>query len=280
MTALLKPIPEPYAVRVFVDPALADYMLKHGRPNRKLIRAAIDQFSREMKAGRWKLDGATLRVDRNGRTLDGYHRLTACVEAGVGFWTFIVYDLEPEVFDTIDTGTSRNTAQILQMSGEPFSYPLASTTKLMIRFQGGKTQLNYGSNTDKLSPQEVKTVISANPDLRDSVAFIYNNCPKLLQFGGSPSVAALIHMYGSRRHGAEYTEQFFRALDSGIDLQHGSPIHALREKLWSYKRQGARRQMEILGTYLPAWNAHVLGKRMVRLNPIDWTKPEIDLTIR
>ena len=50
---------------------------------RRLRAAKIEQFRRDMLAGKWRLTGQAIHFNVRGQLIDGFHRLTACVAAGV-----------------------------------------------------------------------------------------------------------------------------------------------------------------------------------------------------
>lgn len=281
MTALLKTVhrPKPSSEFIFVSPATAEDWLLRNINNRNKKQAIIAKYSRDMQAKRWGLTDSMICFDWNGNLLNGQHRLEACVAAGVGFWTFVAFDMDPESFRYMDGQSVRKLTDHLKMEGESYTLQLSATAALLHRYKQGRYSVSDAGRKLLLSQGEIRQSLDENPDIRDSVQFMHGTCQKLLRFSGSEAVATLFHLIGTRNHGSEFANAFFEKLASGNDLSSGSPIYALREKLIAYRSIGQRKQYEIYGTYLPAWTAHVKGKRMVRLAPLDLCDPTTDITI-
>lgn len=95
---------------------------KAGVKNRNITQSTIEKYANAIKNGRWKLNSQTIVLDENGCIIDGQHRLSACVLAGVPFTTYVAKGLNrDEVFDTIDCGRTRTLSQLLAMQGRKYS---------------------------------------------------------------------------------------------------------------------------------------------------------------
>lgn len=68
---------------MMVTPEMAAEWLKSNTKNRSLSQAIVNYYAAEMKAGRWELNGETIKFYENGTLKDGQHRLSAVVKAGV-----------------------------------------------------------------------------------------------------------------------------------------------------------------------------------------------------
>ena len=81
-----------------ITPAVAEAMLKAsealGAVNRKLNTRHVELYANEIRSNRWKLNGDAIRLDPDGRILDGQHRLQACVLAGIPFQTIVMTGVE------------------------------------------------------------------------------------------------------------------------------------------------------------------------------------------
>mgnify|MGYP000517583782 CR=1 FL=1 len=67
-----------------ITPQMACEMLKKQRNVRVLKRKEVERYVRALKRG-WKLNGETIKFDKDGYLIDGQHRLTACAESGIAF---------------------------------------------------------------------------------------------------------------------------------------------------------------------------------------------------
>lgn len=70
-----------------------------------------------MKDGKWRLNGEPIIVDDQGCCVNGYHRLSACIEAGVPFRTLLVTGVPHETWTTVDTGKVRSAGDVFQIDG-------------------------------------------------------------------------------------------------------------------------------------------------------------------
>ena len=80
---------------VFVTPEMAKRWLAKGRKNKPINVKTVKIYEALMEAGKFNLipgisDCMNILVfDESGRLLNGYHRLHACILAGVGFWAWV-----------------------------------------------------------------------------------------------------------------------------------------------------------------------------------------------
>ena len=119
-----------------ITPAFAKELLKMNVGNRKL-KKNVDYYSKMMKSGEWKENGECIIIDINGFIKDGQHRLNAVIDANFSYSCPIIYDVDPEVMDTIDTGTNRSLSDVLQFNGFSNAANTASLIKSIYRYQRG-----------------------------------------------------------------------------------------------------------------------------------------------
>lgn len=117
-----------------MTPELAEELLKKNKGNRK-IKTVKDFYSKQMKNGEWKENGEPIIIDKNGIIKDGQHRLIAVISSKHKYEVPIIYDVNPDVMDTIDTGTNRSLSDILQLNGFLYSTHVASLTKAIIKYK-------------------------------------------------------------------------------------------------------------------------------------------------
>lgn len=135
-------IDEKYSVdSVLLTPELAQKFLDVNlENNRHATEGRITDIAGDILAGRWKENGDRLRFGklkeaRGGgwtyRLLDGQKRCHAVIEAGIGVPVDIVYNLNADVFDTIDIQQSRTGDQSLYMRGVPNSNQISAGIKVV-----------------------------------------------------------------------------------------------------------------------------------------------------
>lgn len=97
--------------------ARAKELLARVANNRPINLNTVKKYSNELKNGRWKLNGETFIIGTGGEFLEGQHRAHAVVETGIPLTTIVVYGIDPEAFDTINTGRSRKPADVIGIAG-------------------------------------------------------------------------------------------------------------------------------------------------------------------
>lgn len=127
---------------IHLTPELAKELLKNNIGNRRL-KNAKDHYATQMKNGSWKENGEPIIVDVNGFVKDGQHRLHACIQANHSFNIPLITGVDPNVMDTIDTGTNRSLSDVLELNG--FKY--ASQTSAIIKVIMKHDQRKVASNT-------------------------------------------------------------------------------------------------------------------------------------
>lgn len=95
----------------------AEYLLLNAEAQRLVSQATVDRYSGDMASLQWLFNGATVLFDKQGRLIDGQHRLKAIVESGETQVILICRGLDPSVMMAIDAGRRRNFADSLRIQG-------------------------------------------------------------------------------------------------------------------------------------------------------------------
>lgn len=127
---------------ITITPQKASLLLKNNTRNRPVSEHRVNQYAQDMETGNWKLNGETIKLDTNGVILDGQHRLHACIKANKSFSTYILYNLNSDVFDTIDTGKNRNGADVLSIKDVKYYSLCAAAIKLYLTLK----HISYDNN--------------------------------------------------------------------------------------------------------------------------------------
>lgn len=116
-----------------ITPEVANGLLERNTNNRRPKTRKIEQYAREMKAGRWDPDASDIKLARTGELIDGQNRLMACVEANVPFPTMVRTCLGLGSKSKVDTGTARTAADALKMAGIHGGSPTAMAAAVALR---------------------------------------------------------------------------------------------------------------------------------------------------
>lgn len=101
-----------------VTPAMAREWLKRNTDNRPLRPGVVDGFMSAYTRGEWKVTHQGIAFSKEGRLLDGQHRLTFVSELPDGSVVPINVssDLDEDAFDAIDQGFKRTTSDLYSVS--------------------------------------------------------------------------------------------------------------------------------------------------------------------
>jgi hypothetical protein len=235
-----------------IGPEQAKFYLKKNTHNRPLSRFQVTKYATIMEQGRWQLNGEPIIIADDGTLLDGQHRLSAIVLAGVNVECLVVEGLSREVFATLGTGAKRNAGDVAAMLGCKNATWVGAALGCLHRLESGLIDCQVSIPNDK-----VEELIQRYPEVTQVVSDAGASAiKKILSIG----VFAGFYIWLSRRFPAQASD-FFEQLKSGVGLIAGSPVLLLRERLVADRNSKARLpQREIVALLIKAWNAHLTGK--------------------
>ncbi len=238
-----------------ITPELANEMLEANTANRPLKEVQVATLAKEMKAGRWKVNGDMIRFSDSNVIIDGQHRLEAVVRSGITIQSWVMYGLPSDVFDTIDVGKRRSAGDTLACRGEQNACRLASMLVMIDKYMTGRMEISVSySNT------EIEGLLQKYPDVRKSLMTNLNNKGLLL-----PSVLDACHYLFSKKDPV-MTAVFMDKVYKGVGLEEDDPWYVLRERLLANSMAPAKLSKPLMmALCIKAWNAARQGKRIVRL---------------
>ena len=205
-----------------ITPDLAKQFLDLSEGNRTLKQVKIRGYMRDMKGGRWMPNGESIIFNSNGALIDGHHRLTAAMRAGFSFQSVVVRGVAPESIKTIDTGSTRNSGDILTFSGYKNVNQLSAITRALLSLKGGRAR------SANPTSQEVFDFIEQNPLVVDAARFVGSyKFPKL-----TPMLGALYVVAHEQGRGDDIY-RFAKVFTTGVPSYAGCPAHILRERILS-----------------------------------------------
>jgi hypothetical protein len=264
--------PEPAAVNgatpatcrpevMVITPQIAQEWAALNTRNRPVRYAKVAQFARDMKAGKWVLNGETVKIAANGDLLDGQHRIFACIQAGIAFETVVIRGLPSEAQDTIDTGVGRKMADQLALRGEKDTILLAAIARWSFKWLHGVRA--QGGTDQEPSHAEMLALIDAEPRLREATEWANAARQRFKSVSGSVYGMAWLLFHGSDHLAAEV---FLSSILTAADHPEGDPALAFRDRIWRARENGERlNQYEQLGYLILAWNAFREERPLSRL---------------
>lgn len=104
------------AKTVEITPDIARQWLEKNIVNRRLDNFRVRQYAIDMKNGAWELNGESIKFDKDGKLVDGQHRLNGIIKANVPIVSLVVFDLSNVAL--LDRGRSRSEADSLVIGGK------------------------------------------------------------------------------------------------------------------------------------------------------------------
>lgn len=248
-----------YAKVEIVTPKAAHEWLSKMIFNRPLKDTLVDGYARIMRAGGWDLNGQGLIFDDNDLLLDGQHRLHAVIAADCPIEMLVVRGVKKGVFDSIDIGSKRRSADVLGILGFEHTAAFAATLCWVRRYELGN--LRSIQPEDKPTSPEIAGMAKRYADVHDSVRWCFSALGKTAD---RPVIArahmAFAHWAFHRASGRKATE-FFTGLATGADLPVSSVVWQMRKRLLVDVRSRERMSPTvILAMVVKAWNAYCTGE--------------------
>lgn len=103
---------------VFVTPSMAAEWLKRNTANRRIVPSVVRFYMNELANGRFSLSNDAICFDANEILKNGQHRLTACVNTGIGFWAIVAEGLPADAMFVMDQGLKRRVPDVIRLAGE------------------------------------------------------------------------------------------------------------------------------------------------------------------
>lgn len=241
---------------VSISSDIARRWLGSNTHNRNLRGRDVEKYARDMKAGDWHLNGEAIKFDKNGVLMDGQHRLHAIVKADVTVLCLVVRGLESAAQDTMDTGTKRSAADMLQLQGCKNTSLLAATIRNAITVE----RVGYtGLSTYAVTHQEVSDYLAEHPDIEEAAAVAARvgrgiDCP--------PAIVGYA-LWALMAIDPQAANAFFTDAVSRVGLEAGDPALALGHRFAEARRNRERLTHAVyLSMIFRAWNARRAGRPM------------------
>ena len=241
----------------FITPEIAAKMLNANTSNRKVISSHLRRMEATFRAHEMKLNGESIKVSSSGVILDGQHRLMACANTGIGFWTLVVRNLPDDVFDTIDqTRAPRRLSCVFSMSGEANAKTLSAALLQLNVFKGTQGNFYDGRGAGwrhHLTAHSALQLLGKHPRLRDSVSAVQVKSNYIWR----TSTPSVLHYLFSIVD-SNLADDFLRVLIRGSDRK-DRPFNKLRESLIRGKMVGNMSTRHDAARAIKAFNYEASG---------------------
>lgn len=103
---------------VTITPDEARKFLANNPSNRHISENEVAKLAADMKEGRWMITHQGIAISKTGRLLDGQHRLTAVIKAGIPVRMMVTFNVDEDAVEAIDRGRRRSIADVFTFEGE------------------------------------------------------------------------------------------------------------------------------------------------------------------
>jgi len=235
-----------------LTPELAAKFLQNNNLNRPVSKATLTRYENTIRRGEWKLNGEPIIVFKNNDLGEGQHRCLAVVSTGISIQTVIIYGIDENAFETINTGKNRSPSDVLSMNNEVNCRVLASAARSYLI-----TKL-VGREIHCITNLQISECVKDHPHLRYwSQKYAGNKKSKLF-----PSSICGYLAIASEKYGFEKLDVFFDRLCNGTDLTQGEPAFVLRERFISQTKVSRISEAYARAFIIKSINAHLLGKKI------------------
>jgi hypothetical protein len=214
-----------------IGPTEAEELLKGNLGNRTIDKRTVAKYAKEMREGRWKVNGATISIFIDGDEillLNGQHRLLALIEAQATITFAIVEEPSPDVFQTLDVGKNRATSQVLKMAGVPNSTAVQAVVRSDILLDESPDLPWDRSTTRAFTPAElIEWFESHDAELVQHAVHLYQEARRALAPTNTWYAAMAYQVLTKSPNKGRFLE-FHHAYCTGIGLPDGSPVIALQ----------------------------------------------------
>lgn len=247
-----------------VDRKTALIYLEKNNKNRRLNQYRLKKYGEQMANGAWKLNGEPIIIGVNGELLDGQHRLRAIADYNLKVKLLFCFNVDPDAFDTIDTGDSRTSSDVLTIEGiaPETARTLAVCIKYDILFSETGTLSAQTRMQSKITPQEIKRRANENLGYLDAVEFVETFGKKSLPI---PSSSLAFLAYRFSLFNKDFSLSWLSAFISGANFNDDAdPRLWIRNRIWRETKATQKTPLVYkLGFIIRAWNIDVNGKKRI-----------------
>jgi hypothetical protein len=234
--------------------------------NRKLRAGHVERLAAAMRSGEYDgLNGETVKVDVQGRLVDGQHRLTAFLISGLSeIRLLVVRGVLESSKETIDQGIGRSPADVLAMNGYKGAFALAASARWLWIYDNDWPNGLGSRGASKINNRLVVKLVSEHPDLVAASAEVVEKYHKavVLMTGSIAGFARLI----TSRLSPDDSNEFFDAMCAGEGGPRTKVVRLLRDRLMSRKSKSGRLvPAEIVVLTARVWNAFRENRDLTRL---------------
>lgn len=220
-----------------IGPDTAHALLRGKVSNRKINARRVANLAAAMRAGRWEMNGETIKISASGKLQDGQHRLCAVISSGMDVPFMVIEGVPDAAIDTIDTGKPRRGVDVVTMSGYKHPYALTIGANTMWRL------LTNAPLQAVVQPSYALETIQRWPNLEywaDRYGTAKGNLAGIISAAALVPALVYLDAIAGRK---DLAESLFQGLETGQGLFDGDPILTLRNRLIAMRGKEPRRDV-------------------------------------
>jgi len=246
--------------RVMLTPAMATELLEKNTNNRPVYDMHVHRIAAQIKTGKWKFNGDTIKVSETNDVLDGQHRCWAAIEANTPIETVIVRGIKRDAFTTIDTVRRlRSGADTIALSGTTrYRNVIASALIWLLRWQRGYLP-DIKKPQNKIENSDIEVAFVEHPQIMRAV----ERAMKVNRLA-NPSIIAFLYYVLSNRD-QELAERMVTTLEDPSRVAISDPFFRLRT-YFTAEHHKRKEPVLTIALAIKAANAAHHGKKVEILN--------------
>lgn len=254
---------------IMLTPARAAELLEHNKVNRPISDTHVARLERQIRLGKWRFNGDTIKISDDGDVLDGQHRLWAVMGAKKPIDTILVTGIEREAFATIDTlRKPRSGADVLALNGaDRYRNIAASAIQWLVRYQRGVID-TFRDPKNRVENSDIEESFAAHPGVMQAV----ERCMALRSMVNPAIIAFLYYVLTNKDE--SLAERMVETLENPAGVPVSDPFFRFRSYL-TMAKQKQRVPVVTIALAIKSINAAHAGEKITTLS---WrnqgTKPE------
>lgn len=237
-----------------LTPGLAAELLRRNPDNRMIRAAKLDQYTQDMRAGRWTFNGEPFIISQDGLLNDGQHRSLSLIEANITIPALFVFGLPRETRTTVDQGSARTASDYMGMDGVENATTIASAGRLVVAYE--KNDGTSPGDGSRVSPGEIIARFANDKAMAHSAKIAHSYHRHAKRFV-APSIIGFCHYLMSSISPVE-ADEYIRQVCVGENIRKSDPAFAVREGLL---RERISRNDKI-HLIFRGWNAFRQGRKL------------------
>lgn len=266
-----------HEVRTFTPEECVEILARSKGANFRALRVRhVTRLANMMVANQWEVNGSCIVLNHLNVCVDGQHRLSACVQAGVPFTSLVMYGVRSVAHLDVDS-LPRTESDYAAAAGLKYASAIVSALRNYAPWEAGVRNIqafgnwrimnmNHGSFSALIETHGAAMVRLADP-MPDRPLI----SPLNIMF-----IGRVIEVNGGNV--SKFTDMA-KAVNSGSDLRAGSAPLGLHNRLTRNKADRIKlRSSQVTELIIRAWNAHARNQHPFNLTlSVNANAPEIEL---